>query len=91
MEDSDEAIRVWLVERNVDQRNLVTLVYATPDGRRRHLRQLSSGAIDRGTDVTAAKTVHPDDLEPVEDETTRDRYESEASRVADRHSADDTL
>jgi hypothetical protein len=91
MDDTDDEVRVWLVERDVDQRNLVTLVYATPDGRRRYRRQLSSAAINRGADVTAGETVLPDDLEPVDDASERDRYASEASRVAENHDPEDAL
>jgi hypothetical protein len=91
MDDTDDAVRVWLVERDIDQRNLVTLVYATTDGERRYRRQLSSAAVDRGADVTAGKTVAPDDLNPVDDADTRERYASEANRVADRNEPEDVL
>ncbi|NHN46239.1 hypothetical protein G9464_01315 [Halostella sp. JP-L12] len=91
MDDSDDRVRVWLVERDLDQRNLVTLVYATPDGDRRYRRQLSSAALDRGADVTAATTVAPADLEPVEDPDRRKQYAEEARRVADDRDPDEPL
>lgn len=84
-------IRCWLVERTVDQRNLVTIVYATPDGERYHQRERSAVALRNGAPVTAAVTVDPDDLEPVSDAETRERYEREAARTADRYDPDDPI
>ena len=91
MDDTDDRVRVWLVERDVDQRNLVTLVYATPDGDRRYRRQLSSAALDRGAEVTAATTVAPADLEPVEAADDRERYAEEARRVAAERDPDEAV
>ena len=91
MEDSNDRVRVWLVERDVDQRNLVTVVYATPDGDRRYRRQLSSAALDRGTAVTAATTVDPTDLEPVESDDLSERYADEVRRVADQRDPNEAV
>lgn len=91
MDDSDGGVRVWLVERDVDQRNLVTLVYATPDGDRRYRRQLSSAALDRGATVTAATTVESADLEPVESADVRERYAAEARRIADERDPEEPV
>lgn len=85
---SDSTVRCWLVERTVDQRNLVTLVYATRDGSRFQRRQRSATALQTGSPVTAAVEIPEDDLEPVPDAETREQYETEARRVADAYDPD---
>jgi hypothetical protein len=79
--------RVWLVERSVDDRGLLTLVYATPDGERALRLERSPHTLG---EVTAAMDVDPDRLGPVEAER-RERYSREAARVADRNDPDATL
>ena len=86
----DDAVRCWLVERTFDDRNLVTLVYATPDGERYHRRELSGNALSR-VDVTAARTVPADGLEPVDDPDQRERYAAEAEAMAADHDPDDEI
>lgn len=81
----------WLVERDVDSRNLVTLTYATPDGDRAHVRQTSLESLHRGSGVTAAVDVEADRLEAVDDDETRARYATEAGRMAERHDPDDEV
>jgi hypothetical protein len=58
---SDDAVRVWLVERTYsdDEQNLIILVYATTDGERylRKERALTSSGDDRPT--TAAIDARP--------------------------------
>ena len=83
--------RAWLVERDVDSRDLVTLTYATPDGERTFTRQASLNTLARGDGVTAAMDVEDDRLEPVEDAETRERYAAEAERVAESNDPDDRL
>ena len=90
---SDET-RVWLVERTYsdDEQNLIILTYATPDGRRefRKERALTSFSGDhRETKVSLA--VDPDNLSSVDDGDTRDRYATEATRMAEEYEPDDTL
>ena len=58
MKDENETVRVWLVERGYNNRDLIILKYATPDGERLFRRELSAQAIDVDT-VTAAKDVSP--------------------------------
>ena len=88
--DSDDGtVRTWLVERSYDSRNLITLVYATPDGMRAQTRELSSTMLDR-TPVTAARDVDPDDLAPV-DPDDRERYRTEAARVRENNAPDDEI
>ncbi len=83
--------RCWLVERSFDDRNLVTIVYATPDGRRLQRRERSSVALRTGSPVTAATEVDVDDLEPVDDPDRRERYATEAERMRTAHAPDDPV
>jgi len=92
--DESEAIRVWLVERTFsdDEQNIIILIYATPDGRRyfrkeRALTSFSGG----GRDTTAAVEVSPNNLGTVADEDERERYATEAARMAEKYDADDTV
>ncbi|MFP9190688.1 hypothetical protein [Natronosalvus vescus] len=86
-----DTVRCWLVERTFDDRNLVTTVYATPDGSRYRQRERSATALQNGAPVTAATAIQVENLEPVPDAETRERYASEASRVASQHDPDDEL
>lgn len=87
---SEDAVRVWLVERSVDDRDLVTLVYATPSGDRVDRRHLAAQHLSSRA-VTAGDTVPPGDLEPVTDEETRRRYATEAERIKARYEPGDEL
>ncbi|MFD1513814.1 hypothetical protein [Halomarina rubra] len=89
-DDASETVRVWLVERDYDDRNLVTLVYATPDGERFQRHERSAHLLSR-QGVTAATEADPSDLEATDDEATRDRYAAEVERVRERHDPDDQL
>lgn len=84
-------VRCWLVNREYDQRNLVTLTYATPEGDRIYTRQAALESLQRGDGVTAAVDVDPAKLDEVEDEELRERYAVEAERVAADNEPDDTL
>jgi hypothetical protein len=90
MDDSD-GVRLWLVERDYDDRNLITLVYATTDGER-CLRKEQSATVmhQQGTVVTAAVDADPDDLQPV-GEGDRDRYATEAARMAETCDPDEEV
>ena len=90
MEDEGDAVRVWLVERGYNNRDLIILKYATPDGERLFRRELAAQAIGVDT-VTAAKDVSPDDLEAVDDGDLRERYANEVERMADEHDPDDSI
>lgn len=79
----------WLVERDYDDKGLVRLTYATPDGDRRLIRERSTRMLREG--VTAAVEVDTARLDPVEDPATRDRYAQEVARMQDRHDPDDTV
>lgn len=89
-----DSSRVWLVERTFsdDEQNLVILVYATPDGRRsfRKERALTSfSGAQRATPVSLE--VDSSNLGTVEDPERRDRYATEAARMAETHDRDETL
>ncbi|MFC4437789.1 MULTISPECIES: hypothetical protein [Natrialbaceae] len=92
--DADDGVRVWLVERTYsdDELNLIVLIYATEDGRYYHRRERAltsfSGPV---RDTKAGLVVSPDELGPVDDPAERDRYASEASRMADRHEPTDAV
>lgn len=87
--EEGDRVRTWLVERSYDSRNLITLVYATPDGERAVTRELSSAVLDR-TPVTAARDVDPDDLATVATDD-RERYRTEAERVRENNDPDDEI
>ena len=77
------------MERSYNDRNLVTLVYATPDGKRAVRKEVPMTAISQGTvTVTAAKTVDEANLESVE---TVERYRREVARVRESHDPDDEI
>lgn len=82
--------RCWLVERDYWDKNLVTLVYATPDGDRQLTSQRSTTML-RNKPVTAAVDVPDEDLEPVDDEADRERYAREAERMAAQYDPDDEV
>jgi hypothetical protein len=86
----DEAVRVWLVDRQSRHENLVTLVYATPDGQW-HVRKQLSFHILRRNPTTAAIEVEPDTLEPVASPEDRERYATQAQSMADDHDPDDQV
>ncbi|KZN22642.1 hypothetical protein A4G99_19515 [Haladaptatus sp. R4] len=90
MSSETEEIRVWLVERGYNNRDLIILKYATPDGDRIFRRELAAQAVDMDS-VTAAKDVSPTNLEAVDDPDLQERYEAEADRMADKHEPDDSV
>ena len=84
-------VQCWLVERSYNDRDLVTLVYATPDGERAITKEIPMTAIAAGNvRVTAAKDVDEADLEPVGDDT-RERYREEIERVRESHAPDEGI
>jgi hypothetical protein len=83
-------VRCWLVDRNVADEDLVTLVYATPDGARSVTLQWAANMVFQGS-VTAARDVAEADLEAVSDPDLRARYADEAARMRERHDPGDEL
>jgi hypothetical protein len=89
--DDDATVRAWLVERSYDDRNLITLVYATPDGERALRKEIAATVLHQGgTRITAAIDADEAQLAAV-DATDRERYATEAARMADRHNPDDEI
>ncbi len=88
---SDSTERCWLVERTFDDRNLVTIVYATPDGSQYHQRERSAMSLRQGSAVTAAADIDAEELETVGDEETRERYASEVERTAEKYDPDEEI
>jgi hypothetical protein len=88
---ASDPVRAWLVERSYDDRNLITLVYATLDGERVLRRERSATVMQQqGSRVTAAVDVDPDSLAAV-DPADRDRYAAEAARMRGQHAPDDEV
>ncbi|MFC4542676.1 hypothetical protein ACFO5R_12165 [Halosolutus amylolyticus] len=90
MSPESDDVRVWLVERGYNNRNLIVLKYATPEGDRFFRKELASQVVDMDT-VTAAKDVSEDDLEPVDETAVQNRYADEAARMAAERDPDDTV
>lgn len=82
--------RAWLVERDYGDEDLITLVYATPDGEWMQQRQRST-ALLRKQPPTAAVDIAADELAPVADEETKERYAREAERLMERNEPDDEV
>jgi hypothetical protein len=87
---SDERVQVWLVERDYNDKGLVTLVYATPGGERSIQQHKSSNMLSK-QGVTAATEVDPEKLRAVEDDERRERYATEVERVAANNDPDDPI
>jgi hypothetical protein len=84
-------VQCWLVERSYGDRNLVGLVYATPDGKRAVRKEVPMTAIAGGTvTVTAATDTDGDDLKPVAADRI-ERYRVEADRVRAANDPDDEI
>ncbi|MDZ7746586.1 MAG: hypothetical protein U5K28_08795 [Halobacteriales archaeon] len=82
-------VQCWLVERSYGSRNLITLVYATPDGERQNRKEMPITAIRNGAvTVTAATDVAEENLTAADDP---DRYRQEVERVRRDHDPDDEL
>ncbi|MGM0592195.1 MAG: hypothetical protein ACQETI_11315 [Halobacteriota archaeon] len=87
-----DTVRLWLVERSYDDRNLITLVYATPEGDRALRKEQSATVMhQQRRSITAAVDADPDSLERVDDADLRERYATEATRMADRHDPDEAV
>ena len=87
---SDDSVRCWLVDRRTPDENLVTLVYATPDGERQVTKQLSFQLLSRKP-TTAAIDVEPDRLEVTPAADDRERYATQARAMAEQHDPDDEV
>jgi len=88
-EETEDTVRTWLVERSYDDRGLVTLVYATPDGERYVRREVAMNVLRRSP-ATAARDVERDTLE-LTPERERERYATEADRVRENNAPDEEI
>lgn len=91
---SGETEQVWMVERtfSADSPHILVIVYATPDGEQYLQKERAFNRFGgRAPEVTAAIEAEPDELVPVEDEETRERYADEAARMMSRHAPDDAV
>ncbi|SEO60984.1 hypothetical protein SAMN04487948_103478 [Halogranum amylolyticum] len=87
-----DTVRLWLVERTYDDRNLITLVYATPDGERMLQKEIAATMMhQRGSAATAAIDVDPDRVSDTPDDETRERYQTEAERMAESYDPDEEV
>ncbi len=89
-----DSTRVWLVERTYsdDEQNLIIITYATPDGRfefRKERALTSFTGAARETPVSM--DVDGSNLSAVGDEETRQRYENEAARMAEKYEPGEPL
>jgi len=93
MGHDSESVRVWLVERTYsdDEQNMIILTYATPDGRRYFRKERALTSFTDVRDTTAAVDADPDNLGTVTDEDLRERYATEARRMADQHDPADVI
>ena len=83
--------RLWLVEREYDDRNLISFVYATTDGTKQLRKELSATLLQqRSEPITAAIEVDEDELAPV-DPDQQERYASEAQSVAENNEPDEPI
>ncbi|MBC9984819.1 hypothetical protein E4P24_00315 [Haloferax sp. AS1] len=88
----DDTTRLWLVERSYDDRDLIILIYATPDGEYELRKELAAAVMhQRRMTVTAAIDAPTENLEPVADDDLRERYAAEATKMADSHEPDDEV
>ncbi|EJN56837.1 hypothetical protein [Halogranum rubrum] len=91
--ESDESVRVWLVERTYsdDEQNLIILTYATPDGKHYFRKERALTSFGDVRDTTAAVEAVPDNLGSVDDPDLREQYATEAQRMQNEHDPDDTI
>ena len=83
--------RLWLVEREYDDRNLISFVYATTDGTKQLRKELSATLLQqRSEPITAAIEVDEDELAPV-DPDQQERYATEAKSVAENNEPDEPI
>lgn len=89
----EDSVRVWLVERTYsdDEQNLIILTYATTDGTQYFRKERALTSFTDTRDTTAAVDVDPDNLGSVDEESEREQYAAEATRMANEHDPDDPI
>jgi len=84
---------VWLVERAYSEevQNMLKLVYSTPDGKHHlHLQKMLSTP-RQADEITAARDVPTEKLEPIREENRQERYAREAERMREKYEPDETV
>lgn len=92
-DNSGDGVTVWLVERTYsdDEQNMIILTYATTDGEQYYRKERALTSFTDVRDTTAAVDADPDNLGVVEDPELRERYATEAKRMAEGHDPDDVI
>lgn len=93
-ETATETEQVWMVERtfSADSPHILVIRYATPDGERYLQKERAYNRFGgNAPEVTAAIDATTDELVPVSDPETRERYAAEAERMMGRHDPDDAV
>ncbi|AZQ13469.1 hypothetical protein [Halorubrum sp. PV6] len=87
------AVRMWLVERTYsdDEQNMVILTYATVDGERYFRKERALTSFSDVRDTTAGLDADPENVGAVTDAADRERYATEAARMAETHDPDDVI
>lgn len=90
---TEAPVSVWLVERTYsdDEQNLIILTYATPDGQRYYRKERALTTSSDTRETLAAVTVSPSNLGEVTDPEKRERFATEAQRMASAHDPEDTI
>jgi hypothetical protein len=84
--------RLWLVERDYDDRNLISFVYATTDGTQQLRKELSATLLkQRSEPMTAAIDIDDEDELSEVDPAEQDQYANEAQSVAEDYAPDDPI
>ncbi|WP_049906689.1 hypothetical protein [Halorubrum aidingense] len=88
-----ETVRMWLVERTYsdDEQNMVILTYATTDGKRYFRKERALTSFSDVRDTTAAVDADPANVGAVDDPDDRERYATEAERMARAHDPEDVI
>lgn len=81
---------LWLVDRTYDDKGMVKLTYATPDGTETVRTEFAEQRLQMGRDVTAAREADADDVTETDAEDV-ERFAAEATRMAERHDPDDPV
>lgn len=85
---NEDEVRVWLVERGYNNRDLIILKYATPSGEEIFQKEVASQALDT---VTAGRDVAPTNLAAVDEPDLQERYATEVERMKEKHEPDDPV
>lgn len=93
MNEKQESIQVWLVERTYsdDEQNLIILIYTTLDGTKYYRKERALTSFTDTRDTTAAIDVEPENLGTVTSKEDQERYSTEANRMATTHEPDDLI